>query len=662
MRMNESQNDTASCDHLDVIIEEFVGSPSPPEKLRDQMWVMEAAGKLKKHEWETFKLKAQAYRANHLANTITAKELTAFLSSLYKRLRDVRRARVDSLYADQEIAEAQQDGDDNANRVLPLGFTFKKPDEKRMVAVPLLTATESNIIRSILQTSKDAGYQIVSDGTRLLINKRTTQMIDGQNKSVFSLTRGTASNVLSILSNECMFSRESGENINRINPPPETVKTIHEALIEQAPRLTARAAVPFLHNNEIVTERGYHAAGTWLEFVRHDARYDYPETPTDEEVAAAVATLKAIYCEPFKPVDYTDVANILGCAIMMLVTPGSPGRPPGVLIRKPAKNSGGTTLGEFFGMTGSGRIVPVGRWPTDDEEEQSKTLTTGLAPMPSALIFDNVKGILGGATLAAVMTALKWFARRLGHNDQMIEFTIRSLIVFAGNGVEVDDDLSRRLIYIRLNSFVDEAEAKCHRAGSATKQEWIDRFHTKSVEAILTLISNWIAKGMPRGKTMDSYHEITGVVGGILDAGGVKGWLEGQEDRVAEISSDEEFEKREFHRELYGLFKREADRTGQQVEDVRLSPGEMIRKRQEEMDATEHRGGKALWGALPSKLTEPSRSGGTVDVASRLGNRLKEMGGWVTVEEGVRATFVKDERTSRNAPWRVEVQRTGTLL
>ena len=497
-----------------------------------------------------FKAALTPHTAALLPSAKTA--LTADLRSLHTALKIAwrearRRARGQS--RDETTAAS---GGTTQNRVMPFGMTENAT--KLEVVLPPTIDDNNNIVFRILGSSHEKGTQILSNGVNLMANMLSSEHIG--EAPAYRLQNAGKALVVNMLLSECSFFRDTGDgNSAATMPPSDVLAVVHEALVAQAPRLKSRTAVPWLKGSTIVTTHGYdRQSGVWLQPPRPGQVYVFPDNPTEEERDAAVAVVKDIYLGGFKTASDADAANIIGSALMAIVQPGCNDRSPMVLINKPEQNSGGSWLGRILTMTATGAEPSVENWPEDNEEEQRKQLFAGLREQPAARMYDNVKGTLEGSALAIAAEARTMHGRVLGTSESAT-FAINCCLVFAGNGVTLDLDMRRRTNFINLEAFATDAERKAARAGSVSKETlWLERNHQRAVEALLTMTAWWLTHGMPRGRTLDSYEETTGIVGGILEACGIAGWLDNRGGESFEMLSDSDEIEAMFVRDLWAVF------------------------------------------------------------------------------------------------------------
>ena len=149
---------------------------------------------------------------------------------------------------------------------------------------------------------------------------------------------------------------------------------------------------------------------------------------------------------------------------------------------------------------------------------------------------DNVTH-LRSTSLAAALTSEYWRGRRLGKSE-MIEVRNDTTWLATGNNVGLSDELTRRVIPIRLDAGVERPE---ERRGFRHKNlpVWVRAHRTELVSACLSLVQAWVAKDMPHAdKVLGRYELWAGVMGGILGVSGVSGFLSGRERLYQEADKE----------------------------------------------------------------------------------------------------------------------------
>ena len=140
-------------------------------------------------------------------------------------------------------------------------------------------------------------------------------------------------------------------------------------------------------------------------------------------------------------------------------------------------------------------------------------------------MIDNVTNTLDSGELASALTALAWEDRILGKSET-ISLPVRCVWVTTANNPTMSTEIARRSIRIRLDPGVDRPwtlDGFKH----VDLRKWADEYRRELVWSALVLIQNWIAIGMtpPTMKPLGSYEDWSKVIGGILEAADIPGFL-----------------------------------------------------------------------------------------------------------------------------------------
>jgi putative DNA primase/helicase len=264
-----------------------------------------------------------------------------------------------------------------------------------------------------------------------------------------------------------------------------------------------------------ITQLYYHAVGR----LRVGAT-----TPTTKRVAWAVNLILIDLLGDFPFKDEASRANTIGMLILPFVRQLIEGCTPLHTLNAPTPGTGKTLLGRVatlpFNPDG-----PVVMTAGQDEDEWRKRITSLLGGGASHILIDNIKGGLVSGSLAAVLSTSYWTDRILG-KSQTITLPNRAVWIATGNNIMVDSELARRSVWIRLDS---NAEKPWTRNGfkHASLTEWTLQHRAKLITAVLTIIRHWFKAGCPTGtKTVGGFESWARVIGGILDAAHIPGFME----------------------------------------------------------------------------------------------------------------------------------------
>ena len=149
-----------------------------------------------------------------------------------------------------------------------------------------------------------------------------------------------------------------------------------------------------------------------------------------------------------------------------------------------------------------------------------------------------------GSTLrrsAAALTSTFWVDRLLGIND-IARLPNRALWLATGNNIELSNELARRSVWIRLDARVDrpwERDGFRHPYLGL----WVRENRHELVWALLALCQNWLAAERPawNGQLLGSFESWSEVVGGVLQAAGIQGFMSNRDElyRRADTETEE---------------------------------------------------------------------------------------------------------------------------
>ena len=131
--------------------------------------------------------------------------------------------------------------------------------------------------------------------------------------------------------------------------------------------------------------------------------------------------------------------------------------------------------------------------------------------------------------LASALTTPTYRARLL-HSNRTVNAQIRWVWAAVANNIKGSSENLRRMVMIELDAHTAAPEK---RSGWRHNDlpGWVIDHRGELVWACLTLIQNWVAKGMKpwEGKALNSFEGWSRVMGGILRDAGVRGFLDNRD-------------------------------------------------------------------------------------------------------------------------------------
>jgi hypothetical protein len=175
---------------------------------------------------------------------------------------------------------------------------------------------------------------------------------------------------------------------------------------------------------------------------------------------------------------------------------------------------------------------------SENDEEFRKTLLPVTKDGSNYIFIDNLNRVAKTGHLPALITAGTITDRILGQSE-MVTVPVKSAIILAGNNCRFTREMMRRIMPIRLDASInDPANTRGVKDFKHMPyHKWVMANRADLIWACLVLIKNWVNMGMPRSKVvMNSFDDFSAIMGGILEAAGIPGFLS---NVPAYMSSDE---------------------------------------------------------------------------------------------------------------------------
>ena len=310
------------------------------------------------------------------------------------------------------------------------------------------------------------------------------------------------------------------------DPPLAVVRDILTRPSHNFPCLRAVVEAPFFtRQGELIVTPGYHRdAGVVLHLHDGLAIPPVPNEPssTDVERAKELVFREAFADFPF--VDQASRAHTAGLLIAPFVRDKIDGPTPLNAIDSPMPGTGKGLLADAIAHIATGRPAEV-MTEAKDTDELRKRITALLLRGGPFGQFDNITKRLESGVLAALLTATTWSDRLLGVS-KIVTLPIRTVWCATGNNLEFSRENRRRTVWIRMDAKSADPHLRDDFRHPALL-DWVREHRGELVWATLLLIQNWISAGQPRftERRLGSYERWGEVVGGILAAAGIEGFL-----------------------------------------------------------------------------------------------------------------------------------------
>lgn len=273
-----------------------------------------------------------------------------------------------------------------------------------------------------------------------------------------------------------------------------------------------------------------------------------PKSPSAEQVEAVVMMFADLFADI--PLDGMSREELLACLENGKATPSFahlisyalssiarelyPGPTPGHLFRKDQPRSGATLAASAMEHIATCKPCAPLSLPTREEEIQKTLLSAFMAGLPY-ILFDNIKGgsELESDALAAAMTAYPQYQGRQLNTNNVAKVPATSVFGFTGNRSALSPQLAERLLLIDIDPKMENPGTRPPEAFKYELHREVENRREELYSGLLILVQNWIAKGCPEwtGTPLGGFGRHAAVVGGILEAAGVKGFM-GNRDKL----------------------------------------------------------------------------------------------------------------------------------
>lgn len=333
------------------------------------------------------------------------------------------------------------------------------------------------------------------------------------------------------------FVRQDSRQLVAVTPDGRTIKNVLACPPSRwgVPVLTRVADAPtFAPDGRLLWQDGYDAAsGIFVALAPELQGLAHPGTPDDARVEEALAVILDDAWRHFPFREAPDLANALGAALTPALRPIVGGATPLHAVLSPAAGTGKSLLCRAIAHPFAGDRLA--EFTPDFEPREAaefrKQLTTYLGLGLGALILDNVAGQVAGATLEGALTRRTWTDRVMG-THLSATYPIEVAWLLNGNNLTFTFDSARRVVPIRLLPKAEDPTVRDDIPEAHKGEAWLRSRRRELVEALLVLLARWDDAGRPpfEGRLPGSYEAWARLVGGVLEASGVGGFLENVED------------------------------------------------------------------------------------------------------------------------------------
>jgi hypothetical protein len=248
-----------------------------------------------------------------------------------------------------------------------------------------------------------------------------------------------------------------------------------------------------LPDGTVLVDPGYHPDSGILLWLPEGLRVSIPDRPALEDAQVARDALLDVVCDfPFKAEAHK--AAWVASLLTPLARPAFRGPVPLPFADGNVPGCGKGLLLDVAFIIVLGRQASVLSY-TNDQEELRKLITTVAMSGDEVVLFDNVAGAFGNATLDRLLTASWWKDRVLGGNSEY-DGPMLTLWTATGNNVYLVGDTPRRVLPIRLESSLENPEDREGLKYPKLK-EYVTQHRGQLLGAALTMLRAYCVAGRP---------------------------------------------------------------------------------------------------------------------------------------------------------------------
>lgn len=253
---------------------------------------------------------------------------------------------------------------------------------------------------------------------------------------------------------------------------------------------------PFLRpDGTICQENGYdESTATFLET---NLNVSVKDAPSHKDASDARDRLLSLVREfEFHHGDDGNSSSVsawLAGLLTLFARPAIRGCVPLFIFEASIQGAGKTRLVDVITTIAFGRTIPRNSWPTR-EEEVAKSLTAIAMSGVPAVLFDNVKTLLGGPSLEAFVTSETWKSRILGESRETSELPIRQTLFATGNNASFTLDIARRSCFVRLEPNHEDPSSRSFEIPDLLRH--VEKNRDQLASDVLTILRGYWQSGM----------------------------------------------------------------------------------------------------------------------------------------------------------------------
>ena len=342
-----------------------------------------------------------------------------------------------------------------------------------------------------------------------------------------------------VLASTATWIRFSDGEPQTVHPPQWAVNAVESrGQWPNVPTLTSVAESPIVLADGSVIEVPGHHQDTGIFYVPSCDFKPVAEKPSHDDAIKARDELLGVVCDfPFASEHHQ--ASWLAYAITPTAVHAFDGPTPLFAIDANTRGTGKSLLADIVSVIHTGGSAAKTSVPRDDEEMR-KRLTAIIIEGSPIVLFDNVAGCFGSASLDAALTAEVWSDRLLGISQTTGRLLVNTIWAATGNNLQFAADTARRVLHIRIESPMERPE---ERDGFKHPRLvlWTKQNRGSLASAAATIVKAYILAGrpdqsLPQWGSFEGWSDLvrSAVVWvGMLDSDETRQQLQEESDRSA---------------------------------------------------------------------------------------------------------------------------------
>jgi hypothetical protein len=154
--------------------------------------------------------------------------------------------------------------------------------------------------------------------------------------------------------------------------------------------------------------------------------------------------------------------------------------------------------------------------PVEDSDEMRKRIFAVCLSGERFFIVSNAKGVFADPVYEAAATSPIYSDRRLGVSENR-GLPNGAIYALSGNDLTLSEDMSRRIVRIRLEFYGESVEARTF--SHPDLYGHVRRHRARYLGALQAMVNRWVAAGCPEGSRLKpSFVRWSQIIGGIFEA------------------------------------------------------------------------------------------------------------------------------------------------